>query len=359
MCPMRNPERSSCQSAAFDASGGESVALSTRGRSGKRKADQQGSAVNRKNRAQGVVSKLSTAIEYPFNKDGYRYFLAECDPNAPNRHLLDESIEHAGKPIPSQSYRIVRPSSITMSANDRAPQIKLSNEGLTATGDKGYCVVRGTHDVVRGTWFYEVKIDSQPKDSHARIGWSQSLGVLQGPVGYDVFSYSMRSLHGTRFHKSVGKHYGSPYSEGDILGVLIHLPESAGSSARLPSSGKNLPLIKFKSCCYFEEKDDPVRTQKTQKPLKGSKIVYYINGVSQGVAFSDIYDARYFPAISLYKNMTTTVNFGPKFVYPPEDMLFSPMSDRVEAINIEQCLSDILYFVCGQENSGRNHSFSC
>uniref|UniRef100_A0A5S6QE86 B30.2/SPRY domain-containing protein n=1 Tax=Trichuris muris TaxID=70415 RepID=A0A5S6QE86_TRIMR len=354
---MRNPERSSYQSAACDAggNGGETVAQSTRGRAGKRKGDQQGNAMSRKSKAQ-VVSKQSAAIEYPFNKDGYRYFLAECDPNAPNRHLLDESVEHAGKPIPSESYRIVRPSSMTMSVNDRAPQIKLSNEGLTATGDKGYCVVRGTHDVVRGTWFYEVKIDSQPKGSHARIGWSQSLGVLQGPVGYDVFSYSMRSLHGTRFHKSVGKHYGLPYSQGDILGLLIHLPESNRATVHLPSTGKNLPLIKFKSCCYFEEKDEPARVQKSQKPLKGSKIIFYINGVSQGVAFSDIYDARYFPAISLYKNMSVTVNFGPTFVYPPKGIPFYPMCNRVEATNIEQCLSDILYFVCNQDSSSKSLS---
>ena len=38
--------------------------------------------------------------EHPFNRDGYRYVLAEPDPHAPFRQEFDESLEMAGKPIP-------------------------------------------------------------------------------------------------------------------------------------------------------------------------------------------------------------------------------------------------------------------
>ena len=35
--------------------------------------------------------------EHPFNRDGYRYVLAEPDPHAPFRQEFDESLEMAGK----------------------------------------------------------------------------------------------------------------------------------------------------------------------------------------------------------------------------------------------------------------------
>ena len=38
--------------------------------------------------------------EHPFNRDGYRYILAEADVHAPFRREFDESVDLAGKPIP-------------------------------------------------------------------------------------------------------------------------------------------------------------------------------------------------------------------------------------------------------------------
>lgn len=64
-----------------------------------------------------------------------------------------------------------------------------------------------------------------PEGSAARIGWGQEYANLQAPLGYDKFGYSWRSRKGTKFHESHGKHYTSGYSEGDILGFLIILPE--------------------------------------------------------------------------------------------------------------------------------------
>lgn len=51
---------------------------------------------------------------------------------------------------------------------------------------------------------------------------------LQGPLGYDKFSYSWRSRKGTKFHESKGKHYADEgYGQGDTLGFLIHLPDKS------------------------------------------------------------------------------------------------------------------------------------
>lgn len=55
---------------------------------------------------------------------------------------------------------------------------------------------------------------------------------------------------------------------------------------------------------------------KALKPLKGSKIIYLKNGESQGEAFTDIYGGVYFPTVSIHKNATVSVNFGPNFKHP-------------------------------------------
>lgn len=57
--------------------------------------------------------------EHPFNKDGYRYVLAEPDPHAPNRQAYDESVEWAGKPIPGYLYRTFLGSEVLLALHDR------------------------------------------------------------------------------------------------------------------------------------------------------------------------------------------------------------------------------------------------
>lgn len=53
------------------------------------------------------------------------------------------------------------------------------------------------------------------------------------------------------------------------------------------------------------------------KPLIGSKIIYYKNGECFNESAVDLYDGKYFPTVSLYKNCTLSLNFGPNFKYPP------------------------------------------
>lgn len=54
-------------------------------------------------------------------------------------------------------------------------------------------------------------------------------------------------------------------------------------------------------------------------------MIFYKNGVSQGIAFTDIYEGTYYPAISLYKNASVKVNFGPSFQFPPADLSYKPV----------------------------------
>jgi Set1/Ash2 histone methyltransferase complex subunit ASH2 len=83
--------------------------------------------------------------DHPYNKDGYRYVLAEPDSNAPFRQEFDESSDWAGKPIPGFLYRVLNPSIVLLALHDRAPQLKVSEDRYSVTGEKGYCMIRATH----------------------------------------------------------------------------------------------------------------------------------------------------------------------------------------------------------------------
>lgn len=68
---------------------------------------------------------------------------------------------------------------------------------------------------------------------------------------------------------------------------------------------------------------------KALRPLEGSKIMYYKNGVNQGDAFVDINKGAYYPGISIYKSATVSVNFGPNFKCPPTDITFRGVSIHI------------------------------
>lgn len=84
--------------------------------------------------------------------------------------------------------------------------------------------------------------------------------------------------------------------------------------------------MKFKSHLYYEEKDQVQEALKALRPLEGSKIIYYKNGVNQGDAFVDLNKGAYYPGISIYKSATVSVNFGPNFKCPPTNITFRGVS---------------------------------
>lgn len=193
---------------------------------------------------------LCYPLDHPFNKDGYRYHLVEPDPHSPMRQKFEETELWAGKPLPGHLYRLFVENRVAFALHDRAPQLKLSEDRMCVTGEKGYSMVRATHGVSNGSWYFEVTIKDKPNSSALRIGWAQQLANLQAPCGYDKFSYSWRSRKGTRFHDSIGKTYSrlvedqssSGYTTGDVLGFYISLPllENELYSNVLPQSCKQM-----------------------------------------------------------------------------------------------------------------------
>ena len=81
------------------------------------------------------------------------------------------------------------------------------------------------------------------------------------------------------------------------------------------------------------------------KVIEGSKIIFYKNGKYQVEAYTDLVEAKYIPAISLYtlpnpsKLAEVKANFGPNFKYPITDgpqFDYKPMSEIIDLIAQQQ-----------------------
>lgn len=305
-------------------------------------------------------------LDHPFNKDGYRYHLVEPDPHSPLRTKFEETEYWAGKPIPGSLYRLYLETKVALSLHDRAPQLKLSDDRLSVQGEKGYSMARATHGVLHGSWYFEVIVSNMPNvpnKSALRIGWAQHLANLQAPCGYDKFSYSWRSRKGTVFHESIGKSYSrqidtenenknSGYGAGDVLGFYINLPLE-NKKTLLRENLKKMNVVKSKNHLYFEEKDYFKEAESRLKPLKGSEIAFFKNGKCHGIAYKDVYEGVYYPAVSIYQNANVTMNFGPNFKYPIDDDQFKarPICELANDTFIEHSLSDLIHHVTHDEDN--------
>jgi Set1/Ash2 histone methyltransferase complex subunit ASH2 len=177
--------------------------------------------------------------------------------------------------------------------------------------------------VSSGKWYYEIELLSpEPSGSatlpepHVRLGWAQKFANLQGPCGFDAFSYSWRDLEGTAFHRSRGHLVpGGGFGVGDIVGLGIQLPAAASTPAQPfpPGFRQGEKAVLYKNNVYFEERVTPVETA----PVAGTAIQGFVNGVPHGALFNDLLQGEYFAAVSLYMNARVRVNFGPSFRFPP------------------------------------------
>ncbi|XP_077248826.1 protein TRAUCO-like [Tasmannia lanceolata] len=205
---------------------------------------------------------------------------------------------------------------ICLSKAYKAEKVELSDDRLCASSCKGYRMVRATRGVMEGVWFFEIKVLKLGETGHSRLGWSTDKGDLQAPVGYDANSFGYRDVDGSKVHKALREKYGEEgYIEGDVVGCYIRLPEGSLYVPKPPQ------LVWYKGQryqCAPDGKDDP------PKVVPGSEISFFKNGICQGVAFTDLYGGRYYPAASMYTlpnqpNCVVKFNFGPDFEFFPQD----------------------------------------
>jgi len=104
-----------------------------------------------------------------------------------------------------------------------------------------------------------------------------------------------------------------------VVGCLIHLPQAS----TLP---RQRPRLTLKSGQYLIIDPEQKRISND-----GSFLAFFKNGQLQGVPFTEIGAEWFYPAISLFGDISVTANFGPNFEHPPSELpeglsCFQPMS---------------------------------
>lgn len=171
-----------------------------------------------------------------------------------------------------------------------------ADHGVVSGTDRmqGFSSCRGVQGVSCGSWFFEAEIlvCSQEEKTHVRLGWSTALAELMAPVGFDAFGFGIRDVDGSAVHAARRVRYGSAFEAGDVIGCGIELPE--------------------------RNRENTQRLE-NREILVGSRIEFFVNGKSQGIAFAPIFQDTYFPTVSIYGKAAVRVNDGPDFKFPPKD----------------------------------------
>ncbi len=160
---------------------------------------------------------------------------------------------------------------------------------------------------------------------HCFAGFSTRKAELQAPVGFDVHGYGFRDIDGSKVYEGRREAYGSPFKEGDVVGLLIHLPEGGR-----PIEARDRKVVRYRGSMYYEEEPEP-----TPQALAGSCIAFTVNGVSQGKAYVDILEGTYYPSVSIFtlpeqsEGATVKANFGPSFAFPPPSIENVPPAQPV------------------------------
>ncbi|KAL2038746.1 hypothetical protein N7G274_008504 [Stereocaulon virgatum] len=160
--------------------------------------------------------------EHVYSKKGFRYTRAIVDPLFPaiQYHRQSETIFHPA-----------------FNPEDTAPLILFGGpECTTITTDKGFRTARANVFAREGRFYWECKIFSgikhDPLDErtggHIRCGFVRREATLDGPVGFDAYSYGIRDMDGQKIHMSRPKDFhGTSFVEGDVIGLEITLPSES------------------------------------------------------------------------------------------------------------------------------------
>ncbi|KAF8626375.1 hypothetical protein AX15_005025 [Amanita polypyramis BW_CC] len=348
------------------------------------------------------------------NRVGFRYIPAGINP--PGHIQPCRTIES-------------NPTTYRISWEDRSPSIKVTKDGLGLAGTTGFRGARCNAPIREGQWYMEVKIihgggehigdENRREGCHVRLGWGRREAPLNGPAGLDGYSYGYRDKTGEKVTLSRPRAYGRPFGSGDVIGMYICLPpyrqadpkdahdpaqikreriaidlkgqemfemleypQSKEMISLMDYSGKSTSSASVPSSKKMTSGKMPDRNVSTSsgKPatpglrplpiLQNSRIAFFVNGESQGVAFEGLYDylqlrqtdssrrgkekkrARegvkehrenpyddgslgYYPFISLFNEACVRLNPGPKFEFPPspdiDALLDGKVSDTIGA----------------------------
>ena len=139
---------------------------------------------------------------------------------------------------------------------------------------------------------------------------AQILAQTQGPVGFDEYSYGIRSRDGAIVHCGRSLPYAKAFGAGTVIGISIRIPpldEAPDTTIRLEEEWPPLKLGQY---------------QVRQEPSQTGIVSFSVDGEDFGVAFKNTQKAKYYPAVSMFGGASVTLNLGPNFFKcPPKDHL--------------------------------------
>ena len=217
--------------------------------------------------------QLYETTEHVYNRKGFRYTNAIVDPIFPSSryHRASE----------------VEPFEPRVDFKDAGSHMIFDDRILTSSTEKGFRMARANVGAREGRFFWECKILSgvkadpmighgQESGGHIRVGWARREASLEGPVGFDAYSYGLRDVQGQKVHMSRPKDFANcDLCEGDVLGLEIMLPSLSlhrkvvegvynkavdvsddldpASSGEFPDIIRDRVPIRYKTQLYFEQ----------------------------------------------------------------------------------------------------------
>lgn len=193
-------------------------------------------------------TQLWRPIDYAWNKKGYRYTHAVADPQFRHKQFYRQSDP--------------KPYGARMSYEDTDKNFSFDRETATiVTQEKGWRMGRGNVVAREGRLYFEVKvlrgipaegphdpIDPKTGDvkpaPRIRVGWARREAPLDGPVGFDGYSYGITDSRFEVMHRS------------RISKVFKPLPKNAKSRSLKERPGYNRPMpVEYVSDEHFGEGD--------------------------------------------------------------------------------------------------------
>jgi Set1/Ash2 histone methyltransferase complex subunit ASH2 len=126
----------------------------------------------------------------------------------------------------------------------KSERILLSADRLTTASSKGYRMVRATHNVAAGAWYFEVKVMHLGSTGHTRLGWATNMADIDMPVGCGAYGFGYRDIEGAKVHISWRDNYGDEgYGKRDVLGFYISLPHGKRYEPQVNLNNKGKPFL--------------------------------------------------------------------------------------------------------------------